>query len=32
MQQLSLGPDADKKAIIEEVKLKIDVYKRVVQR
>lgn len=32
MQELSLGPDADKKAIIEEVKLKIDVYKKVVQR
>lgn len=32
MQGLSLGPDADKKALIEEVKVKVDVYKKVVQR
>jgi hypothetical protein len=32
MQGLSLGSEADKKALIEEVKTKVDVYKKVVQR
>ena len=32
IQGLRLGAEADKKALIEEVKIKVDVYKKVVQR